>query len=80
MAAYFAAMFHFLFREILLYFLPERDKSREHITSMCPEDVLSMFNVSEHLNYIKINVSTYTYQYTSILTEHHLFSNHSKLC
>ncbi|XP_063161646.1 MORC family CW-type zinc finger protein 1 [Candoia aspera] len=30
-------------KEILLYFLPECDKSREHITSMCPEDVLSMF-------------------------------------
>ncbi|KAM6446445.1 LOW QUALITY PROTEIN: MORC family CW-type zinc finger protein 1 [Liasis olivaceus] len=40
-------------KEILLYFLPECDISREHITSLCPEDILSMFRVSEHLNYIK---------------------------
>lgn len=76
MAVYFAAMLCFLFREILLYFLPECDKSREHIASMCPEDVLSMFKVSEHLSYIKINVSTCMCQYhivTGTLTQRHLF-------
>ncbi|XP_042298904.1 MORC family CW-type zinc finger protein 1-like [Sceloporus undulatus] len=30
-------------KEVLLYFLPECSNSREHLTSMCPEDILSMF-------------------------------------
>ncbi|XP_026556652.1 MORC family CW-type zinc finger protein 1 [Pseudonaja textilis] len=40
-------------KEILLYFLPECDKSRDHITSMCPEDVLSMFNFKRHRDHNK---------------------------
>ncbi|KAM3837637.1 MORC family CW-type zinc finger protein 1 isoform 3-T3 [Vipera latastei] len=59
-------------KEILLYFLPERDKSREHITSMCPEDVLSMFNLKRHWDHNKtviLSIDQYFSQYERQLSK-----------
>ncbi|XP_039220927.1 MORC family CW-type zinc finger protein 1 isoform X4 [Crotalus tigris] len=59
-------------KEILLYFLPEHDKSREHITSMCPEDVLSMFNLKRHRDHNKtviLSIDQYFSQYERQLSQ-----------
>ncbi|XP_026519698.1 MORC family CW-type zinc finger protein 1 [Notechis scutatus] len=59
-------------KEILLYFLPECDKSRDHITSMCPEDVLSMFNLKRHWDQNKtviLSIDQYFSQYERQLSQ-----------
>ncbi|KAG8136699.1 hypothetical protein E2320_005262, partial [Naja naja] len=59
-------------KEILLYFLPECDKSRNHITSMCPEDVLSMFNLKRHWDHNKtviLSIDQYFSQYERQLSK-----------
>ncbi|XP_070799745.1 MORC family CW-type zinc finger protein 1 [Pituophis catenifer annectens] len=59
-------------KEILLYFLPECDKSREHIASMCPEDVLSMFKLKRHWDHSKtvvLSIDQYFSQYERQLSK-----------
>ncbi|XP_070606212.1 MORC family CW-type zinc finger protein 1 isoform X2 [Erythrolamprus reginae] len=59
-------------KEILLYFLPECDKSREHIASMGPEDVLSMFNLKGHWDHNKtviLSIDQYFSQYQRQLSQ-----------
>nr|XP_034971838.1 MORC family CW-type zinc finger protein 1 isoform X3 [Zootoca vivipara] len=59
-------------KEILLYFLPKCNLSREHISSMTPEDILSMFKLhwdSERNNTVPVDLNQYISQYEDHLSE-----------
>ncbi|XP_028582562.2 MORC family CW-type zinc finger protein 1 isoform X2 [Podarcis muralis] len=59
-------------KEILLYFLPKCNLTREHLSSMTPEDILSMFKLnrdSERSKAVPVDIIQYFSQYDEQLFE-----------